>query len=116
MLWEGAEERRPTRITMADGRGGKKGRYRRAGILPHPAALRTAAIGMQKEPAIAALHHGDPQAHETSGPITQFMRDPIAFRNFLGAKQGCGNHTVGRAVEAPVQRAQSEDQSVAARL
>jgi len=68
---------------------------------------------MQKEPAIATVHHGNSQAQETSGAIAQFMRDPVSFRNGVGAKQRGGNRTVSGAVETAIKGAQGKYQSVA---
>ena len=84
ILWEAAEKRRPSRITMADHGGLEIGRSRYPARSPHPPPLRTAAIGMQKQPPIATVHHGNAKTHEASGAIAQFMGDPIALRNGIG--------------------------------
>ena len=67
---------------------------------------------MQKQAPVAALHHGHPETHETSGAIAQFMRDPLPFRNSVSAKQYTGNLAVGGVVKTTVERAQGEDEPV----
>ena len=72
-----------------------------------PATLQTAAIGMQKQPPIATVHHRNTKTHEASRAIAQFMGDPVPFRNGIGAKQRSGNLTVSRAVETAIKSAQA---------
>jgi hypothetical protein len=65
---------------------------------------------MQKQPPVAAIHQGHPETYQASGAIAQVMGDPAVFRDRTGAKQGGGNLTVRRAIEAAIQRAQREDE------
>ena len=101
---------------MADHGGLEIGRSRNPARSPHLPALRTAAIGMQKQPPIAAVHHGNAETHEARRAIAQFMGDPVPLRNSFGAEQCCSNFAVGRAVETAIECAQGEDESVSPRL
>src|SRR5260370_41314367 len=69
---------------------------------------------MQKQPAIATVHHRNTKTHEASRAIAQFMRDPIPLRNGIGAKQRNSNFPVSRAIETAIKAAQGEDEPVSA--
>src|SRR5260370_39356977 len=71
---------------------------------------------MQKQPAIATVHHRNTKTHEASRAIAQFMRDPIPLRNGIGAKQRSSNFPVRRAIETAIKAAQGEDEPVPADL
>ena len=94
---------------MADHRGLEIGRSRNPARSPHPTRLQTAAIGMQKQPPIAAVHHANAETHEASRAIAQFMGDPVPLRNSFGTEQYCSNFSMGCAVETAIECAQSED-------
>jgi hypothetical protein len=66
---------------------------------------------MQKQAAIAAVHHGYAETHKTRRAIAQFMGDPIPFRNGVGAEQRRSNLTVSGAVETAIEGAKGEDKS-----
>jgi hypothetical protein len=65
---------------------------------------------MQKQPPIAAVHHGDAEAHKARRAIAQFMGDPVPFRNSVGAEQRCSNLTACGAVETAIKGAKGEHQ------
>jgi hypothetical protein len=86
------------------------------GEIAPPATLQTAAIGMQKQPPIATVHHRNTKPHEASRAIAQFMGDPVSLRNGIGAKQSSSNFTVSRAIETAIKGAQGEDEPVSTDL
>ena len=67
---------------------------------------------MQKQPAIATVHHRNTKTHEASRAIAQFMGDPIPLRNGIGAKQRSSNLTMSGAVETAIKSAKGEHESV----
>ena len=71
---------------------------------------------MQKQPAIATVHHRNTKTHEASRAIAQFMGDPISLRNGIGAKQRSSNFAVSRAIETAIKGAEGEDEPVSAVL
>src|SRR4029453_6467255 len=116
ILWEAAEKRRPSRSTMADHRGLEIGRSRHTARSPHPPArLPTAAIGMQEQSSIAAVHHCNTETHEAGRAIAELVRDPSPLRNSFGTEQHCSNFAMGRAIEASIEGAQGENKPVPAR-
>ena len=66
---------------------------------------------MQKQPPIAAVHHGDAKTHKARRAIAEFMGDPVPFRNSVGAEQRRSNLTVCGAVETAIKSAKGEHQS-----
>ena len=67
---------------------------------------------MQKQPPIAAVHHGHAETHKARRAIAQFMGDPVPFRHSVGAEQRRSNLTVSGTVETAIEGAKGEHQSV----
>lgn len=71
---------------------------------------------MQKQPPVAAVHHGRTETNEARRPITQFMGDPVPFGNGVCAEQRRGNFTVSGAVKATIKSPKRKHEPVYARL
>ena len=60
--------------------------------------LLPAAMGVEQQVAIAALHHADAEADETDRAAAQIMRLPAVLGHFIGAEQSAGDLAVARMV------------------
>ena len=77
------------------------------------AALHASAIGMQKEAAVAAAHHREPEPDDPAGLIAQLVRNPVAFGDGFRVEQDSGDLGISRAFKPAIERAQRKDEPVA---
>src|SRR6185312_16782584 len=78
---------------------------------PNVARSGPSAEGIEKQAAIAALHHRVAQARQPHGPIAKIVGFPAALRYAAGAEESLGDVTVARLLEPAIERSQCEHQA-----
>lgn len=75
-----------------------------------------AAIGIEQKLPVTAAHHLESEADKTASLVAQLVRDPIALGDRRGVEETRCNVRVGDPEETRIQRAQREDETLAAFL
>ena len=83
--------------------------------LLNAAGLGAAAEGIEQQTAVPALHQHEAEADEPHGPIAKVMGLPAAVRHAAAAEEGFGDVAIAGVFEPAVERAQRQDQALAAR-